>query len=118
MVVSVAAAAILRSLRPPQARAVMHTLSEAGVGVCGCHGLMPAAARAQSRKAFSEKKHLVMVATDLAARGIHLPQVRKDEIASIRENKHDNHTRPPYQTVSEGKHLVTVDLAARGVHLP
>jgi len=53
-----------------------NTLAENGINVTGCHGGMPDEARAESLAAFCAGTRTVMVATDLAARGLHLPHVK------------------------------------------
>jgi len=58
------------------ARAVGKSLSDAGLSVAGCHGGMPPDARAEARAAFSDGRQSVLVATDLAARGLHFPRVK------------------------------------------
>lgn len=57
------------------ARAVQMRLAEAGLSVAGCHGGMPDEARAEVLAAFAAGRHAILVATDLAARGLHLPHV-------------------------------------------
>lgn len=57
------------------ARAVQNSLAEAGLPVGGCHGGMPDEARAEALATFSAQTHSLLVATDLAARGLHLPHV-------------------------------------------
>jgi|EP00900_Chrysochromulina_parva_P005764 superfamily II DNA/RNA helicase len=59
------------------ARAVLHSLAEAGLAVGGCHGKMPEAARRADLAAFvlEPPTRPLLVCTDLAARGIDFPQV-------------------------------------------
>jgi superfamily II DNA/RNA helicase len=57
------------------ARAVQMSLAEAGLSVAGCHGGIPDEARAEVLAAFAAGQHNILVATDLAARGLHLPHV-------------------------------------------
>ena len=59
------------------ARAVLHSLAEAGLAVGGCHGKMPEATRRADLAAFVSEPPTrpLLVCTDLAARGIDFPQV-------------------------------------------
>lgn len=52
------------------ARAVQHALQDAGVSVTGCHGDIPPKLRRQCWDDFLSRRRAVMVATDLAGRGV------------------------------------------------
>jgi superfamily II DNA/RNA helicase len=52
------------------ARAVQHALIDAGVSVSGCHGDIPPKLRRQCWSDFLTRRCAVMVATDLAGRGV------------------------------------------------
>ncbi|KOO34828.1 dead-box ATP-dependent RNA helicase 39-like protein [Chrysochromulina tobinii] len=67
----------LLTIHGGSARAVLHSLAEAGLAVGGCHGKMPEAARRADLAAFvlEPPTRPLLVCTDLAARGIDFPQV-------------------------------------------
>lgn len=54
---------------------VAHQLAELGVGAAAIHGDLPQAARERALRAFAEGKLAVLVATDVAARGIDIDDI-------------------------------------------
>ena len=56
-------------------RAVEHSLREAGLDAVGYHAGVPPRQRADAYRAFVEEEHSVLVATDIAARGLDISNV-------------------------------------------
>jgi len=57
-------------------RAVHHTLSNALLNAGGYHSMMPSQLRRDSLQAFLNGTYTYLVATDIAARGLHMPKLK------------------------------------------
>ena len=57
------------------ARAIEHTLAESGMEACSLHGEIPPKLRLANYMKFKKREVNVLVATDLASRGLDLPFV-------------------------------------------
>ena len=77
-----------------RARALARQLSTAGVPVVEMHGDLTQGARTRNLHAFSSGRANVLVATDIAARGLHIDDVERRSMPTRRSNTSRTSTDP------------------------